>query len=466
MFDNLFTIEPTQRAGTFVTCSERLFLLFIAISFFVALLQVWVSKERIKRILSRPQCKTNAVLGAALGTVTPFCSCSTIPVLVGLFKSGTLLGSHIVPDDVAHPQPAIIALLLVFFGPVPTAVYAVITFVFAVCVGLLLDALRFSRYIKNVAVKGGCCGGEEATWENLKGTFWQKQAQACKYALKDAIGLFKGFIGWLLLGAGIGAFIYGFVPTELLEGFAGADNLWAIPLAAVIGIPMYIRVETMIPIAGILMEKGVSSGIVIALILGGAGCSIPEVSLLNSIFKKPMVVTFLYCASCSWPSAPASRSRSSCRNVTRGKQNRKPLRERINRNGTFRKDIRQGRKEGELLLRDGDRGVVRGRYRRAVRLRGRLRCAWDGINHAHGAGPGMQALPPAPRERPGRCFEGRRLGGRRVRYRPGRDSRGGNHVHARAAREREGRLAGKGARAGRDCGAAIAVRRRREKECE
>lgn len=99
----------------------------------------------------------------------------------------------------------------------------------------------------------------------------------------------------MLLGAGIGAFIYGFVPTELLENFAGADNLWAIPLAAVIGIPMYIRVETMIPIAGILMDKGVSAGIVIALILGGAGCSIPEVSLLNSIFKKPMVVTFVLC---------------------------------------------------------------------------------------------------------------------------------------------------------------------------
>ena len=85
------------------------------------------------------------------------------------------------------------------------------------------------------------------------------------------------------------------MPTELLENFAGADNLWAIPVAAIVGIPMYIRVETMIPIAGILMEKGVSSGIVIALILGGAGASIPEVSLLNSIFKKPMVVTFVVC---------------------------------------------------------------------------------------------------------------------------------------------------------------------------
>lgn len=296
MLENLFTVENLLSVGgTFLYLFGELFALFIAISFLVALLQIWVSKDRIKRLLTRPHKVENAILGALLGSVTPFCSCSTIPVLVGLFKSGAPFSgaiSFLMTSPILNP--AIIALLLVFFGPLPTVVYALITFVFAICVGLLLDKLGFSRYVKNVNVSGGC-GCEDITWEKLEGTFWQKQWQACKYAVKDAIGLFKGVIGWLLLGAGIGAFIYGFVPTELLENFAGADNLWAIPLAAVIGIPMYIRVETMIPIAGILMDKGVSAGIVIALILGGAGASIPEVSLLNSIFKKQTVVTFVLC---------------------------------------------------------------------------------------------------------------------------------------------------------------------------
>ena len=296
MLENLFTVENLLSVGgTFLYLFGELFALFMAISFLVALLQIWVSKDRIKRLLTRPHKVENAILGALLGSVTPFCSCSTIPVLVGLFKSGAPFSgaiSFLMTSPILNP--AIIALLLVFFGPLPTVVYALITFVFAICVGLLLDKLGFSRYVKNVNVSGGC-GCEDITWEKLEGTFWQKQWQACKYAVKDAIGLFKGVIGWLLLGAGIGAFIYGFVPTELLENFAGADNLWAIPLAAVIGIPMYIRVETMIPIAGILMDKGVSAGIVIALILGGAGASIPEVSLLNSIFKKQMVVTFVLC---------------------------------------------------------------------------------------------------------------------------------------------------------------------------
>lgn len=291
----MFTIENLISVGqTFLFLFGELFALFIIISFLVALLQIYVSKDRIKRILSRPRKVTNAVLGAALGAVTPFCSCSTIPVLVGLFKSGAPF-SGAIAFLLTSPilNPAILALLLVFFGAMPTVIYAVLTFTFAVVVGLLLDKLGFERYVKNVSVKGG--SADDVSWETLEGTFWQKQRKAMKFALKDAVGLFKGVFVWLLVGAGIGAFIYGFVPTELLENFAGADNLWAIPLAALVGIPMYIRVETMIPIAGILMDKGVSAGIVIALILGGAGASIPEVSLLNSIFKKPMVVTFVLC---------------------------------------------------------------------------------------------------------------------------------------------------------------------------
>lgn len=89
------------------------------------------------------------------------------------------------------------------------------------------------------------------------------------YALKDAFGLFKEVLLFLLLGASIGAFIYEFVPTDLLANFAGASNIWAVPLAALIGVPMYIRTETMIPIASIVIDKGVAPGVMIALILDG-----------------------------------------------------------------------------------------------------------------------------------------------------------------------------------------------------
>lgn len=290
-----FNAETLLNAGkTFLMLFGELFGLFIGISFVVALLQIYISQDRIKRILTTPRKGLNSVLGAMLGAVTPFCSCSTIPVLVGLFKSGApfcgaisfLLTSPIL-------NPAIITLMLAFFGVKATVIYTIFTFVFAVIMGLILDKAGFEREIKNVTVKGGHQDG--VCWENLQGTFWQKQWQAIKLSLKDAFGLFRGVVLFLLLGAGIGAFIYEFIPTDLLANFAGANNLWAVPLAAVVGIPMYIRTETMIPIANILIAKGVAPGVMIALILGGAGASIPEVSLLSSIFKKKMVVTFVLC---------------------------------------------------------------------------------------------------------------------------------------------------------------------------
>ena len=293
----MVTIDTLIHAGkTFLMLFGELFGLFIGISFVVALLQVYISPERIKRILTTPRSGLNSVLGALLGAVTPFCSCSTIPVLVGLFKSGApfcgaisfLLTSPIL-------NPAILTLMLAFFGIKATIIYTIFTFAFAVIMGLILDKAGFQKEVKNVIVKGGHQGN--TSWENLQGTFWQKQWQAIKISLKDAFGLFKGVVLFLLLGAGIGAFIYEFVPTDLLANFAGANNLWAVPLAAVIGIPMYIRTETMIPIASILISKGVAPGVMIALILGGAGASIPEVSLLNSIFKKkwllPLFSAFL-----------------------------------------------------------------------------------------------------------------------------------------------------------------------------
>lgn len=289
-----FNAETLLNAGkTFLMLFGELFGLFIGISFVVALLQIYISQDRIKRILTTPKKGLNSVLGALLGSVTPFCSCSTIPVLVGLFKSGALFCgaiSFLLTSPILNP--AIITLMLAFFGVKATIVYAVFTFLFAVVMGLILDVAGFEKEIKNVTVKGGHQDG--ISWETLQGTFWQKQLQAFKISLKDAFGLFRGVVLFLLLGAGIGAFIYEFVPTDLMANFAGASNLWAVPVAAVVGIPMYIRTETMIPIASILISKGVAPGVMIALILGGAGASIPEVSLLSSIFKK-MVIAFVLC---------------------------------------------------------------------------------------------------------------------------------------------------------------------------
>lgn len=270
----------------------ELIVLFIVISFIVALLQRYISKDTIKKVLTKPHKRMQNIFGAALGAVTPFCSCSTIPILVGLFKSGAPFGgtiSFLIASPVLNPM--IIILFLKFFGFKATGIYFVFTFIFAVLIGGILEKMGMEDQIKNVTIQGE--GHDEITFDKIEGTKASRHAAVFKYASKDTLGLFVKVIPFLLVGAGVGAFIYGFVPEEMIVKYAGAGNLFAVPIAAIIGVPMYVRTETMIPIASALNASGMSIGAIMALVIGGAGASIPEVTLLNTIFKKKMVFAFV-----------------------------------------------------------------------------------------------------------------------------------------------------------------------------
>jgi len=159
-------------------------------------------------------------------------------------------------------------------------------------------------------VSGGCCAGEaEITTQKpaqapccsvnfevdggAVGTARVPFKEKMKRASSSAVDTFKGVFWYLLLGAGIGAFIYGFFPQDLVVRLAGPGNPWSIPIAALIGVPMYIRAETVIPISAALVGKGMGVGTVLALIIGGAGASIPEMIILGSMFKKKLILAFV-----------------------------------------------------------------------------------------------------------------------------------------------------------------------------
>lgn len=305
----------------FVKLFGELLFLFVGVSFVVALLQIYVSPEKIKNLLSTPIKPVNSILGASLGVVTPFCSCSTIPILNGLIKSGVpFCGviSFLLTSPVLNP--AIITLFIAFFGIKATIIYSAFVLSLSIIMGLTLDKFGFEKEIKNVAktacgcakkftkfsslkcgcskniseteisTKKCCCSKNISKEKNLN-----KHIENIKNAAKNSKELFKNVFPYLLIGAVIGAFIHEVIPEDLFANFSGVNNFLAIPIAALVGIPMYIRTETMIPVASILMTKGVSAGVVIALIIGGAGASLPELSLLSSIFKKKMIFAFVGC---------------------------------------------------------------------------------------------------------------------------------------------------------------------------
>lgn len=266
---------------TFLMLFFELLLLFIVVSFIVSLIQQVVSEEKIKNLLSKPNKAVNYILGMIFGAVTPFCSCSTIPILAGLLNSKVPFGpamSFLIASPLMNPL--MIFMLWALLGWKVAVVYFVVLAIFSILTGLVFSKMNLAESYKGVNVKG-------------EGFFANKTGSRFKQALNDAWAFLYPMLPYLFIGVFIGAFIYGFIPEEFITKYASGDGFISVFIASVIGIPMYIRPETMLPIAEALVSKGMSLGTVVALIIGGAGASIPEVVLLSKLFEKKFVVSFV-----------------------------------------------------------------------------------------------------------------------------------------------------------------------------
>ncbi|MEJ7509016.1 uncharacterized protein ACUW90_002342 [Staphylococcus simulans] len=266
---------------TFIMLFFELLILFIIVSFIVSLIQQVVSEEKIKRLLSKPNQAISYILGMVFGAMTPFCSCSTIPILAGLLNSKVPFGpamSFLIASPLMNPL--IVFMLWALLGWRVAIVYFVVLAIFSILTGFVFSKMNLAESYKGVNVKGD-------------GFFANKTGSRVKQALNDAWAFLYPMLPYLFIGVFIGAFIYGFVPETFITKYASGDGVIAVLIASVIGIPMYIRPETMLPIAEALVSKGMSLGTVVALIIGGAGASIPEVVLLSKLFKKKFVVSFV-----------------------------------------------------------------------------------------------------------------------------------------------------------------------------
>ncbi|UXR78443.1 permease [Staphylococcus sp. IVB6227] len=266
---------------TFFSLFFELLILFIVVSFIVSLIQQVVSEERIQRLLSKPNQIVNYTMGMLFGAMTPFCSCSNIPILAGLLNSKVPFGPSI-SFLVASPlmNPLMIFLLWTLLGWQVAVVYLIVLAIFSILTGLIFSKMNLADSYKGVTVKG-------------EGFFANQTGSRVKQALNDAWAFLYPMLPYLLIGVLIGAIIHDFVPEAFITKYASGDSVISVFIASVIGIPMYIRPETMLPISEALVSKGMSLGTVIALIIGGAGASIPEVVLLSKLFKKKFVISFV-----------------------------------------------------------------------------------------------------------------------------------------------------------------------------
>lgn len=316
--------EIQETLGMFAFLAIELSLLFLLISFLVGVLQRYVPQERIAAVLSARRGRSY-LLAALLGAITPFCSCSTIPLLKGLIRARAGFGPMMV-FLFASPllNPIIVALLAATFGLKLTGIYVTFGLLVSIVAGWTLQRLGFERYVLDVGNAGSSCkaappktglaadtgiggsGGGSGGVSIYYSRSYAAPVVSFYQAFLEGVrsGKFQGLwretwtdfrkvLPYLVLGITIGSVIYGFVPTGVLSEYAGADNPFAIPFAAIIGVPLYIRAEAVIPLAAALLGKGVSAGAVMALIIGSAGASLTELILLKSLFRSPLVVVFV-----------------------------------------------------------------------------------------------------------------------------------------------------------------------------
>jgi len=270
----------------FFFITAELTILFLGISTLVALILMYIPQHKLRSWLSKPGIFGN-FLAAVAGSLTPFCACSTIPMTLGMLKAGAPFGpvmSFVISSPLLNP--IIITMVGALMGIKACLLYFAVTFIGAVGFGVVLEKFGGPAWVKNIEPTQSCCNPITL---GPPRTFPLKLKVAYFSAWKD----FKGVLPFLLVGVALGAGIYGYLPQEFVVSLAGADNPFAIPVAAIIGIPLYIRAETAIPIGMALAEKGMSMGAVIALIIGGSGMAIPEMSMLAGIFRKRLVASII-----------------------------------------------------------------------------------------------------------------------------------------------------------------------------
>ncbi|MDC1106862.1 permease [Prolixibacteraceae bacterium] len=285
-----FMESLTKSLGNFIFITLELFILFIAITALIEFVMMHVSQHKLQRLFKGKGLLGN-IAGSLFGAVTPFCACSTIPMTVGFLNANLPFGS-VMSFLISSPllNPIIVAMLGATVGVVNATVYFILAFTLSVVFGYLLEKGGLAKHVRSVKVSGG----SDHIVDGIDKRRLLPLSKKVNISLKAGVDSLKPILGYLFFGVAIGAMIYGYLPEgDTIAKYAGGDNFWAVPLAAIVGIPLYIRAETAIPIAMSLITKGVGMGTAISLIIGGAGMAIPEMSMLAKIFKPKLLIIFV-----------------------------------------------------------------------------------------------------------------------------------------------------------------------------
>ena len=285
---SVFEIIPktllASAVNFFIFDTIKILILLFVIIFAVSIIRSFLPPEKIRNILSHEKKYVGNILASLLGIITPFCSCSAVPLFLGFVQAGVPLGTTF-SFLVASPMINEVALVLLFgmFGWKIALVYIVSGLLIAIFSGMIIEKMDVRNLVEDFALNGN---GKNL---NLPELSWK---QRLGYAKTYTLDIVKKVWLYVVIGVGIGAWIHGYVPADFLAQYAGSDKWYAVPLAVLIGIPLYSNAAGVIPLVGALTEKGVAMGTALAFMMAVTALSLPEFMILKKVMKINLIFIF------------------------------------------------------------------------------------------------------------------------------------------------------------------------------
>ncbi len=271
--------------------TPKVLMLLVSVVFGVGIIRTFFSPERTRKMLQGRGAFTGNAMAALLGTVTPFCSCSAVPLFIGFLSAGVPLGATF-SFLVSAPMVNEVALVLFFgmFGWKVAALYMGTGLAVAMLAGYVLGRVKLDHLVEDWVweIRGGTTG-EDAKMS------WGERILAGRDAVKEVVG--KVWM-WVILGIAVGAGIHGYVPQDFFVKILGAGSWWSVPLAVLLGVPMYSNAAGILPIISALLEKGAALGTSLAFMMAVIALSLPEAILLRKVLKPKLLGIFFGTVAC------------------------------------------------------------------------------------------------------------------------------------------------------------------------
>lgn len=291
----LFHLEKGSKVGDalnfFVFDTIKIFLLLFVVTFVMGIINSYFPINKVRNFLTkRKWYGLDYFVASLFGTITPFCSCSSVPLFVGFVKGGIPLGvtlAFLISSPLVDAVS--VAMFIGLFGWKVTIVYVVSGIVISMIAGYILSKLKLERFltdwVKKILENKQSAQAEE---ELMNQTFKQR----LPVIIKEALSIVKGVALYIVIGIAIGGAMHGFIPTGFFEEYITADNPFAVPVAVLAGVPMYSNAAGVLPIIEVLVQKGIPIGTAIAFSMAVVGLSIPEALLLKKVMTTKMLMIF------------------------------------------------------------------------------------------------------------------------------------------------------------------------------